>query len=596
MNTSYSIALEKAKTLPGLFQERVRLTPNKIAYQYFNTEKKTWEQLNWADMDTQLKRWQIALIKENLNRGDRVAIMLPNCPEWVLADQAALSLGLVIVPLYVSDRAENILYILKDSNVKLLIIKNSRQWQEVKQGASLDDLNKVVSLTQAENNESESKLYIMDQWLPLHGEEIALPPCEPNDLATIVYTSGTTGNPKGVMLSHHNILWNANSSLQRVPIYPEDSLLSFLPLSHMFERTLGYYLPMMVGASVSYARAPTKVAEDLVTLKPTAMISVPRVYERIYDKIHQTLEKKPKWVKYLFRLAIASGWQQFRAQQKQIPWHPLCLLYPLLKSKVSQPILDQFGGNIRVAVCGGAALSYDISKEFLALGVPLLQGYGLTEASPTISANAADNNDPHSIGMPLQDVEVKVENTGELLVRSPGVMLGYWNNPQATTEIIDKNHWLHTGDQVRIDQNRIYITGRIKEIIVLTNGEKIPPAEMETVIGMDPLFDQVMVVGEHKPYLAALIVLNSEGWTELSKNLDLTPHQEKSLKHPEIIKQVLGRVKLHTRSFPGYAKIRNVFLTLTPWTIENGLLTPTLKIRRNKILSQYQRQIDDLYS
>ncbi|CAB1276025.1 AMP-dependent synthetase/ligase [Candidatus Nitrosacidococcus tergens] len=594
MNTNYLITPEKAKTLAGLFQERVRLTPNKIAYQYFNTEKKIWVQLSWADMDTELKRWQAALTKEDLKKGDRVAIMLPNCPEWVLADQAALSLGFVVVPLYVSDRAENIRYILKDSNVKLLIIKNSRQWQEVKQESSLDELNKVVSLTQAEN--SESKLYTMDQWLPLYGEEIALSPCEPSDLATIVYTSGTTGNPKGVMLSHQNILWNACSSLQRVPVYPEDSLLSFLPLSHMFERTLGYYLPMMVGASVSYARASTKVAEDLVTLKPTTMISVPRVYERIYDKIHQTLEKKPKWVKYLFRLGIASGWQQFRVRQKQIPWHLLCLFCPLLKKQVSQPILEKFGGNLRVAICGGAALSYKISKEFLALNVPLIQGYGLTEASPTICANAADNNDPRSIGTPLQDVEIKVEGTGELLIRSPGVMLGYWNNPQATAEVIDQDYWLHTGDQVRIDQNRIYITGRIKEIIVLTNGEKVPPAEMEAMIGMDPLFEQIMVVGEHKPYLGALIVLNSDSWVDLAKNLDLNPNQECSLKHPKVIKQVLGKVKSHTRSFPGYAKIRNVFLSLTPWTVENGLLTPTLKIRRNKILSQYQRQIEDLYS
>jgi long-chain acyl-CoA synthetase len=212
-----------------------------------------------------------------------------------------------------------------------------------------------------------------------------------------------------------------------------------------------------------------------------------------------------------------------------------------------------------------------------------------------VSGNSLNNNDPKSVGTPLQDVEVRIGEHDELLVRSPGVMLGYWNASKATIKVIDKEGWLHTGDQARIEQGRIYITGRIKEIIVLANGEKIPPAEMETAIGVDHLFDQVMVIGEKRPYLSALIVLNPERWTNLAHNLDLNPHQEESLKHPAVIEYVLQRIEKHTRHFPGYARIRQVALTLKHWTVENGLATATLKARRKQVIQHYHSKISSLY-
>jgi long-chain acyl-CoA synthetase len=592
---NHIISPETAGTLAGLFRERVRRTPIAIAYRHFDPAKGAWQQTTWAGMATEVARWQAALSKEDLNAGDRVALLLRNCREWVLFDQAALSLGLVVVPLYTNDRADNVRHILKNSGAKLLLIEGSYQWQELKRWTS-HKLVRVVSLTPFEEIYRQKQLCYLQDWLPEEAaDELYAESANPDTLATVVYTSGTTGSPKGVMLSHRNILWNAHSSLQNTPIYPDDLFLSFLPLSHTLERTLGYYLPMMAGACVTYARSTAKLAEDLITIKPTALVSVPRIFERICNKLHDELQEKTSLEQALFRLTIAAGWRQFNYQQGRANWHPLCLLAPLLKQIVGRRILAQLGGRLRIVVCGGAPLAFDVSQELLALGLPLIQGYGLTEASPVVSGNSLNNNDPKSVGTPLQDVEVRIGEHDELLVRSPGVMLGYWNASKATIKVIDKEGWLHTGDQARIEQGRIYITGRIKEIIVLANGEKIPPAEMETAIGVDHLFDQVMVIGEKRPYLSALIVLNPERWINLAHNLDLNPHQEESLKHPAVIEYVLQRIEKHTRHFPGYARIRQVALTLKHWTVENGLATATLKARRKQVIQHYHSEISSLY-
>lgn len=594
-NLNHIISPETAGTLAGLFRERVQHTPKAVAYRHFDPAEEAWQEITWAEMATEVARWQAALSKEELSPGDRVALMLRNCQEWVCFDQAALSLGLVVVPLYINDRPDNIRYILKNAGVKLLLIEGHHQWQEIKQWWALRKLVRVVSLNPLDEARGQKRLCYLKDWLPETADKFYSESTDPDALATIVYTSGTTGAPKGVMLSHRNILWNAYSSLQRSPVYPDDLFLSFLPLSHALERTLGYYLPMMAGACVTYARSITKLAEDLVTIKPTALVSVPRIFERIRNKLHHELQERTPLERALFRLTIAAGWRQFNYQQGQAHWHPLCLLAPLLQPLVGRRVLAQLGGRLRVVVCGGAPLAFGVSRELLALGLPLIQGYGLTEASPVISGNSLDKNDPKSVGTPLQDVEVRIGEHNELLVRSPGVMLGYWDNPKATAKTIDQEGWLHTGDQARIEQGRIYITGRIKEIIVLANGEKIPPGEMEAAIGADHLFDQVMVIGEGKPYLSALIVLNPEHWTKFAHDLNLNPQQEESLKHPTVIEAVLERIEQHTHQFPGYARIRQVALTLEHWTVENGLATATLKARRKQVVQHYRNQISALY-
>lgn len=585
------ISPDVAVSLAGLFRERVRRSPDFPAYLYYNENSGSWQSSSWAEMARAAGRWQAAFAQEGLTAGDRIAIMARNCREWVCCEQAALGLGLVVVPLYVVDSAENAAYILRDAGAKWLLIENEEQWQALRMvSGEPATVKRIVSLQNLEASDDERVRNVAD-WLPGIGHEFRVEPSRPDELASIVYTSGTTGHPKGVMLSHRNILWNAHACLASVPVYREDLFLSFLPLSHTFERTVGHYLPMMAGAAVAYSRATPLLAEDLLTVRPTILISVPRIFERIYAKIQSQLAKKAV-SRRLFAWAVAVGWQRFQHRQGRGPGHISDLCWPVLSSLVAGKIMAKLGGRLRGAICGGAPLSNDIARVFISLGMPLLQGYGLTETSPVISANLFDDNDPASVGVPLRDVEVRIGNDGELLVRSPGVCMGYWNQPEASAALIDRDGWLHSGDKACIKDNHIYITGRLKEIIVLANGEKVPPADMEEAIARDPLVEQVLIIGEGRPYLSALVVLNNQQWRSAACSIGVDPS---ALREPQAEAWVLQRIAVQCSGFPGYAKIRRAALSLSPWTVENGLTTPTLKLRRGRIIACFHDDIERLY-
>lgn len=583
-----------AGTLSGLFRLRVARTPDRCAYRYYSSSERLWRDVTWAEAGQEVARWQAALQREGCQRGDRVAIMLNNCCEWVWFEQAALGLGLVVVPLYVNDRPDNVAYIIGDAGARVLLLRGNEQWRQLDAVRSdLAHLQRIVTLEPVDDNAASNMTHIA-AWLTVTPGALAQDPSAPNDLCTIVYTSGTTGRPKGVMLSNHNILWNARSAMRSVVCRGDDVFLSFLPLSHTLERTAGHYLPMMAGATVAYARSIALLAEDLITIKPTVLISVPRIFERIAMKVRNSLAEKGGVTPLLFEAAVHVGWDEFLHQQKRGPWHAAALAWPFLQSVVADKLLGKLGGRVRVAVCGGAPLSAPVARLFLGLGLPLVQGYGMTETSPIVSVNALDDNDPLSVGRPLGDVEVRIGEQQELLVRSPGVMLGYWNNADATRAVIDRDGWLHTGDQARIDHDHIYITGRLKEIIVLANGEKVPPADMEAAILQDPLFDQAMVIGEGKPYLAALVVVNQERWHAYAASLHVADDAA-LCRDKRAQAHALERIAAQLHEFPGYAQIRNVALQLQPWTVENELLTPTLKLRRSRIIEQFAADIEQLY-
>jgi long-chain acyl-CoA synthetase len=583
------IPLALANTLAAVFEERVRRTPHKTAYLQYDNILGEWQEMNWRQMAEQVARWQAALRQERLQPGDRVAIMLRNCREWVMFDLAAQGLGLVTVPIYTNDRAENIGYVLQDAGVRLLLLESNEQWLVLQQiHNQLAGLNRIITLEPVDPMGLQPRLVTLDDWLPQDYEpELQVLDLDPHNLATIVYTSGTTGRAKGVMLSHHNILWNIAAGLRLIDVYPSDRLLSFLPLSHTLERTVGHFTPIVVGASVAYARSIPKLGEDLLNIKPTILIAVPRIFERIHAKIQEKLAEDSAVARKIFATAVEIGWLRFEYQQGRAAWSPRLALWPLVNKLVASKIQAKLGGKLRFAVSGGAALSPAIAKVFIGLGVPILQGYGLTETSPIIAANPPADNLPASVGIALPGLEVKIGADDELLCRSPSVMRGYWNNPAASADIIDAEGWLHTGDKVRLEHNHLFITGRIKEIIVLANGEKVPPADMEMCISLDKLFDQVLVIGEGRPYLAALVVLNRESCEQLSIDLD-TPAADLE---DRLIKRIASRLD----SFPGYAKIRRVALFKAPWTIDNDLMTPTLKVRRNRILEQYADVVESLY-
>lgn len=588
-------------TLCGLFRARVAATPDQVAYRQFDEARDAWVSFTWAQVAAEVARWQAALAKEGLAPGDRVALMLKNSVEWVIFDQAALALGLVTVPLYLDDRPESAAYILDHAEARLLLVEGRFQLKRLAEIAgSARSLQRIVSLVAPGNGPADwgSRLVVAADWLAAAADMPLPERTLPADLlASIVYTSGTTGRPKGVMLTHENLLWNAFYASQCADFGPHEVFLSFLPLSHTLERTGGYYLPMLLGAEVAYARSIALLAQDLLDIRPTVLISVPRIYERMYCRIQDGLAKKGPLARMLFKLAVRVGWRRFEREQGRAGWHPELLLWPLLDKLVARNVTQKLGGQLRLAISGGAALSPEIAHVFVGLGVPIYQGYGLTETSPVVCVNRPDSNVPASIGQPMPGIEVKIGDNDELLTRSRCVMRGYWKDEAATRAMIDAEGWLHSGDQASVDANGHYaIIGRIKDIIVLNNGEKVPPADMESAIQLDPLFEQVMVVGEGRPYLAALTVLNDEHWQDFAASLGVDPRQPEALRDPRVVKALTRRIAQHLKHFPGYAQIRRLHPELKPWTVDEGLLTPTLKVRRNQVLDRYRAVVEAMYA
>jgi long-chain acyl-CoA synthetase len=386
----------------------------------------------------------------------------------------------------------------------------------------------------------------------------------PDSLAGIVYTSGTTGRPKGVMLTHRNVASNVLALLERIEVRPSDLFLSFLPLSHTFERTVGYYLPIASGSCVAHGRSVKELGQDLREVRPTMLVSVPLIYERIYAKMQEN------------RLAR--------------------LAWPGLDWFVARKLRAQFGGRLRCAITGGAPMPLLVAKRFAALGIEVLQGYGMTESSPVIAGNVPGDNDPATVGRPLPGVEVKIGANDELLAKGPNVMAGYLNRPEDTKRAIEDG-WLHTGDQATIRADgRVVIKGRIKDILVTSSGEKIAPADLELALLADTLFAQVCVIGEKRPFLAVLLVLDPKRWASEAAALGLDPRDGASTNAPAAHKLVLERMRKALRELPAYATPRAAWCTLEPWTVENGLITPTLKVKRAVVVERFAPQIEALYA
>jgi len=554
---------EDLRSLGDLLWQRVRETPTAPAYRQF--DGRAWVDKTWGQIGDEVGRWQAAFAREGLKPGDRVALCLHNRIEWVLFDQAALALGLVTVPLYFDDRPENMVWCLNDSGARLLLLEDAAQWPALRH--DVKSIERVICLRG--EAATDDKLVPVGTWLSSGASPaFTRSTAATGDLCTIVYTSGTTGRPKGVMLSHGNILSNVLASMHAIPSYVSDRFLSFLPLSHMFERTCGYYSAIWAGAQTVYARSISGLADDIREQQPTVLISVPRIFERIHSKMREAMpEGSPR--RRLFETAADVGWRRIRGEASVLD---RCL-WPLLKFLVARKLQARLGGRLRLIVVGGAAFAPHLARVFVGLGLPIIQGYGLTETAPVLAANRAGDNDPTSVGRALEGIELRCEDNGELCARGPNIMLGYWNNPQATAAMIDRDGWLHTGDIASVRGGRVYITGRLKDIIVLSNGEKIPPADAEQAILRDGVFEQVMVIGEGRPKLGLLAVSKIEDK-----------------------EQLLARANDQLRNFPGYAHICHIARLEQPWTVENGLLTPTMKLKRGEIEKQFAREIEEMYA
>ncbi len=590
-------------TLPELLRRRIALAPAAEAYRQFDQPSGRWVRYSWADVDRHVAEYRRALRAEGLPAGARIAILVPNSVEHVWMDQAALALGFVPVPMHVIDNPESLSYVLADSGASVLFIDSAARWGTLEPLAkALTELRRVIYL--GTSGDGAGRARPLAEWLAAatgsdRVREEGVPGADA--LAAIVYTSGTTGRPKGVMLSHRNVVSNVQAILAAIPVLETDVFLSFLPLSHTLERTAGYYLPIAAGACVAFARSVSRLMDDIGTVRPTVLVSVPRIYERVYAAIHASMEHHPI-SRVLFALAVRRGWARFaRARSARArsarAWasYSLRRLEPPLDRWVGERVRGRFGGRLRAAVTGGAPLVPEVARTLLALGIPLLQGYGLTESAPVVACNTLVDNHPETVGRPLPGVEARIGERDELLVRGPSVMVGYWGRARETAETVDADGWLHTGDQAQILEGRIIIRGRIKDILVTSTGEKIAAVDLETAMLADPAFDQVMVVGEGRPYLAALCVLNRGHWERQAGSLGLDARDPASLRSPAALQWALARIADAVRGLPAYARPRAVWLTTEPWTVDAGLITPTLKPKRPALQSRFAAVIAELY-
>jgi len=557
---------------------------------------------NWQEWMKIVREMAMALHSLGIRKGDHVGILSENCPEWTFADLGILSLGGVTVPIYPTASLEDTRYIIEHADLKALFVSNEEQYRKIEGFRSrflptgivlfnTGGRNDVPDLTSFRENGRRHDL--------VHGSlyESCVESVGPDDLATIIYTSGTTGAPKGVMLTHRNLIANYQGSFQRIQIDDRDSVLSFLPLSHIFERLAGYYYQAAYGVSIAYAESFSTVAEDIRKVRPTIVVAVPRFYEKTYARILEEVQRSPAWKQKLFNWAVRIG---TRVAQMRIREHPVPLGLKILngaaKAMVFNKLKKAMGGRIRFFISGGAPLSKELARFFFAADIMILEGYGLTETSPVIAVNALDDFRFGTVGKPIAGIRVKIAEDGEILTQGPCVMKGYYNDPHATAACI-KDGWFHTGDIGHFDEEGfLHITDRKKDIIVTAGGKNVSPQNIEARILTDNLFAQAIVLGDKRPYLCALLVPNKQEMLQFaaSRCLNDIPY-EKLLEHPETVAWVRERLDRCMEGLANFETVKAFILLPQEFTLNAGEMTPTLKIKRRVVMKEHKKSIDELY-
>jgi long-chain acyl-CoA synthetase len=574
-------------TIYDLFQETVQKYPERVALMY----KKQGEYTNitYQQLSNLVDMVAFELQRIGIKKGDAIAIYSYNRPEWVIVDLATLKLGGVVVPIYHVLPAFYVKYIVNDAKVKMLFVENE----------------KLLAIANSVKNEMPSlnKIFVFDNAGIIDGKfgKVGHFPSNnisEDDIATIVYTSGTTGGPKGVILTHYNIISNTLSAIDRFNINCNDVVVSYLPLSHMFERTGGYYVIMFSGGAIAYAENFTTVVEDVAKIRPTILIALPRVLEKAY----QTAEEKVKKSSFIKKKMVYSAiknlnrYANLKYKNKKIPLL-LKIKCDIYRKLVAEKFLKIAGGRNRVIVSGGAPLNKQIAKVYYVLGFNICEGYGLTETSPIVTASTVEDNILGTVGKPFPDVQVKIGDNDEILVKGPNVMLGYHNKLEETAKVIDHNGWFHTGDQGKFDEkSNLVITGRIKELIVTSYGKKIAPIPIEEKLCQCGYIDQVMLFGDKKNYLVALIVPKKQTIEYYAKCNNIPSQDYPELLQRNKIKSLIeAEIEKASQDLAHYEKIKQFVLLSEGFTIENGMLTPTLKLRRSKVVERYGTVIEAMY-
>jgi long-chain acyl-CoA synthetase len=539
------------------------------------------------------------IIKSGLNKGDKIAIISENRVEWILADFASMFAQIITVPIYTTLSPESIKYILNDAEVKICFVSNALQLDKVlKIKDEVPSLKNIISFNETSKASATGILTIssiLKQGKTLEKTEVINRieqingKLDEDEVITIIYTSGTTGVPKGAMLSHKNIYSNLISCNKILLVTEADTFLSYLPYSHIFERTTGYYFPLFNGPKIYYAQSIDTIGIQMAEVKPTFVITVPRLLEKMYNRLIKTYEEMPPGLKKRI-----FGWGLNTARTEGLS--KSSLKWQLADKLVFKKIKEKTGGRLRYFVSGGGALNKTIGKFFNGLGIEALEGYGMTETSPVISANRPGKIKYGTVGPPLEGVEVKIAPDGEILVKGDLVMKGYYNNPEETeSTIIDG--WMHTGDIGEIDSDgNVKITDRKKSLFKSSGGKYIAPTHIEELMMQIPYIEQILVIGNERMYVTAIIVPEMEALKLFARNLNLNVETESELFHSEILlKKIHSDINEKQKELAPHEKIRKFTLFEKPFTIENGELTPTMKIKRKFVEEKYNYIIEKMY-
>ncbi len=595
----------KFETIPQMFYEM----SDKHTKESTLFEKKDgkWKGLKYSQVKKKVEDFGGGLVSLGVEKGDKVAIFSSNNRKWAVSDYAIAAIGAVSVTIYPSLIENQIEYILKHSDAKFVISENRELTERINNiKDNLPNLKGIISMSGQkrssgdiytfEDVEKRGEKYTKEKNLDIKNIALSV---KAEDLHTLVYTSGTTGEPKGVMLLNKNIVANIIQGKAAIPVDTSDKFLSFLPLSHCFERTVGHYVPFASGSSIYYVEDMEKIADNLAEVKPTVMSTVPRLFEKMRIAILAKMKEESAIKRGIFNWSLGVGTKScaylFKGEK---PKGMLGMKHKMANKLVFSKLRQKVGGNLRFFVSGGAALSEDVGNFFGSMSIPILEGYGLTETSPVITCNREDSIKIGTVGKPLNGVEVRIAKDGEVLCRGDNVMAGYYKNPEATKEVIDDEGWFYTGDIGLIDKDGcLKITDRKKNIIVTAYGKNVVPVPLETAITDSPLVDQCIVLGNEKPFVAGIIVPCFEALKEICKEKGIKTKDKKKLAADKKVKAIYKDVvECAMQGFAKYEKVKDFILTPEEWTIENGMLTPTLKTRRRKIMARYKENIAKLYS
>jgi long-chain acyl-CoA synthetase len=562
-----------------------------------------WVELSYRELSDRVRHLSLGLLELGVRPGDRVAILSENRPEWALTDYACLAARCTDVPIYPTLPGKQAEYILRDSGATAILVSSDSQLEKVQavrdrlpalrfvigfdaRGADVRPFESVVELGRAASSRHAD-------W-----QQRALR-AEPDDLATLIYTSGTTGDPKGVMLTHGNIASNVTTCVDLFTFHEGDECLSFLPLSHIFERMFGHYCMFHKGVVINYAGGIETVPADMQDRRPTLMASVPRLYEKIYTRVHENVRTQSAVRQRLFAWSkrVGEEWADRVIDGRPVP-PSLAVARRIADRLVFAKLRARTGGRIRFFISGGAPLSPEIARFFFAAGIPILEGYGLTETSPVMAVNTFEHLKLGTVGRPIPGVEIRIAPDGEIITRGPNVMTGYFNKPEATGEALETEGWFHTGDIGLLDaEGFLRITDRKKDLIVTAGGKNIAPQPIENLARSSKFVASAVMLGDRRPFPVMLVVPNAEALKAWAAHKGLANGSlEEMLKLPAVQQKVEREVRLTLRDLAQFEMPKRLMLLARDFSVDAGELTPTLKVRRRVVEQRHRAEIEALYA